>query len=104
MLLRPDGAPAVKRKIRLTRQDVKVVLEFERWCQAMGLQLDLLCPRCLDNGTNPRAWGNNRPDATSYTISCNCTDRSYGDTSLGVSNTQKTSSVHTAPKIQVVVP
>jgi hypothetical protein len=59
--------------------DVKTVVEFERWCNAMGLALDLFCKKCVDeHGPGGRCWGNNSPDSTVYHLECQCTDRVYG--------------------------
>lgn len=80
VLLRPDGLPSTRRKVPLTRVDVKTVVEFERWCQMMGLHLDLYCDKCTDTHgpAGSRCWGNNTRDASAYHLECQCTDRIYG--------------------------
>ena len=80
MLIRPDGAPARKRRTQMNREDVKMVQTFERWCQSMGIALDLYCKKCMDThgGKGARMWANNRRDATAFHLECQCTDRVYG--------------------------
>lgn len=79
MLLQPNGSPAKRKKVQLNRLDVKTVIEFERWCQAMGLVLDLYCQKCADTyGSGGRCWGNNSRDASVYHLECQCSDRVYG--------------------------
>ena len=102
MILRPDGAPARKRRVPMTRVDVQIVTEFERWCRLNKLSLDLYCDKCA-NEHGPRGarmWANNSRDATAYHLECRCTDRVYGQDSGLPRETPKL----VDPKIQVVVP
>jgi hypothetical protein len=76
----PNGFSATKRREPLSKAEVKLVTEFEAWCQKRGLALDLLCKHCLDAGEGPnsRCFGNNTRDSLQYTISCNHLERVYG--------------------------
>ena len=80
MLIQPNGLPSTRKKTPLTRVDVKTVIEFERWCEMMGLKMDLFCSKCVDTygGPGGRCWGNNSRDASAYHLECQCTDRVYG--------------------------
>ena len=80
MLIQPNGLPSTRKKTPMTRVDVKTVIEFERWCEMMGLKLDLFCTKCMDTygGAGARCWGNNARDAAAYHLECQCTDRVYG--------------------------
>lgn len=102
MILRPDGAPAKKQRVPMSRVDVKIVMDFERWCQSQGMSFDLYCNKCADayGPAGARAWGNNRRDSASYHLECQCKDRVYG-----VDVARETPRVvPNDPKIQVLVP
>lgn len=105
MIIRPNGSPATKNVVPLTRVDVKTVIEFERWCEAMGLALDLYCKKCVDAyaGSNQggRCWANNSRDANVWHMECHCTDRVYGNPSAEDRSAPARSY---EPKIQVMVP
>lgn len=101
MILRPDGAPARKKRVPLSRVDVKTVQEFERWCHSHGLALDIYCRKCVDeHGPGGRCWANNARDATTFHLECQCTDRIYGDGAMR----DTAPAPRYEPKIQIAVP
>lgn len=79
MLLLPNGAPATRKHETLSRDEIALVTNFERWCERRGLKMDLFCQQCYDDGINPRCSGDNDPDALTFKISCSHADRVYGN-------------------------
>lgn len=104
MILQPNGAPARKRQEQLSRQDVKTVVEFEQWCRAHGIALDLYCNRCANEhgARGARMWANNSRYDDVYHLECQCTDRVYGRPAGTVA--QRPNMTVADPKIQVLVP
>ncbi len=82
LILAPNGLSATQKREGLTREDIKLVTDFERWCERRGLRLDLLCSHCYENDRYPRCHGNNSRDATEYKIACECTERVYGSAQI----------------------
>lgn len=80
VILLPNGMPGTRVRETLTKDEIKVVTEFERWATRRGLVLDLICKHCLDEGRggDSRCIGDNARDASSYKISCAHAERVYG--------------------------
>ena len=72
-----DRESATKRE-PLSLSDVQLVTRFEEWCEHKGLQLDLLCAKCYEDGRPARCSGDNDPESASYQITCGCRSRVYG--------------------------
>lgn len=102
MIIRPDGHPAKRKQETLSRDEVRRVVEFEQWCQARGLHIDLYCDKCVESfgPRGSRCWGNNPRDATTYHLECQCTDRVYGNAQSPRREIPKAAPA----KIQVMVP
>ena len=101
MILRPDGAPSRRKTEPLSREEVKRIMEFEAWCNARGLKLDMFCSKCWNNygPKGARTWGNNNRDSQHWHLECQCTDRAYG---TGI--TPRSNAPAHEPRIQVQVP
>lgn len=80
MLLRPDGAPARKKEVPLSRAEVKQIMEFEEFCRRRGIALDLICTKCVDAGAGKlsRLAGNNNRYANVWKMECACTVHVHG--------------------------
>jgi len=104
VILQPNGAPAKKRRVPMNRVDVKTVVEFERWANAMGLAMDLYCRKCSDTlgPSKSRCWANNNRYDEVYHLECHCTDRVYGREPNTIPERPGRAVVE--PKIQVLVP
>ena len=102
MIIQPNGAPGKQKVEPMSREDVKRIIEFEQWLHSRKLSFDLYCNTCADTlgPKGARCWGNNSRDDNAYKISCQCTERVYGN-----ANTPRRQIV-TEPekKIQVLVP
>jgi hypothetical protein len=77
LIIAPNGLGA-RRKEPLSREEIRLVTDFERWCTSRGLAMDLFCRHCYDAGEPPRCKGDNSEDATVFKIVCGCRDRVYG--------------------------
>lgn len=80
VILLPNGLPAGKARETLTKDEIKLVTQFEAWCRKRKLQFDLICETCADagHGPNSRCKGDNDPDSTRYAITCAHAERVYG--------------------------
>jgi hypothetical protein len=81
LIILPNGFRPEQAKETLTKDEVKLVTDFEAWCQRRGLAVDLLCKHCLDAGHGPgsRCRGDNRRDSQAWRITCAHADRVYGE-------------------------
>ena len=80
MLLRPDGAPARKKEVALSREEVKLILDFEQMCRRRAIALDLICETCLDAGAAKlaRLRGDNTRYSNVWSMECACTKHVHG--------------------------
>jgi hypothetical protein len=79
LILRPDGLAARKVQETLSKEEIKLVIDFNRWALRRGLKMDLLCQKCVDEGLFPRCIGENDPDSTTFKIDCAHAERRYGN-------------------------
>jgi hypothetical protein len=81
VILLPNGLPSTIQRETLTKDEIKLVTDFERWCTRRGIALDLICRKCLDDGHGPasRLSGNNKRDSSAYKITCAHAERVYGE-------------------------
>lgn len=70
MLLNPNGSAALVKEEPLTRDDMKVVTDFEQWCKRRGLQFWLRCKVCQELGLTDGVHGNNETNASQYVMAC----------------------------------
>jgi hypothetical protein len=78
MLILPNGLPARQKREPLGRDEIDLIQRFEAWLSRRNLKMDLLCDTCVDEGANPRCWGDNGRDSHEYKICCAHAERVYG--------------------------
>jgi hypothetical protein len=71
------GSPAVKKTQPLTRDQMRLITQFEDLMTQMGLQFWMRCKTCADAGGNDAVWGNNEQTSNRLVIECSCTTREY---------------------------
>lgn len=84
LIIVPAGFGSELRRETLSREEIKLVTEFEAWCRKRNLALDLICRDCVDagHGAASRCKGDNGRDATVFKITCAHCERVYGDTAV----------------------
>lgn len=80
LILFPNGMPGTLERQTLSKDEIKIVTEFEAWCKRRRLVLDLICQDCLEAGhaSSSRCSGNNGRDSNTYKITCAHAERVYG--------------------------
>ncbi len=81
LIIVPGGFGSELRRETLTKEEVRLVTEFEAWCHKRNLALDLICRDCADagHGGASRCRGDNARDATVFKITCPHAERVYGE-------------------------
>lgn len=80
MLVLPNGLPGTKIRESLSKEEVKLVNDFEEWCHRRGLIMDIICNSCLDEGHEraSRCFGDNTRNSGIFRINCAHAERVYG--------------------------